>query len=130
MYPSECLQEGDSTPQFTTPWGNLARAVQIRCLLHYRQDFRRILEGVQSILDGGKRILDGVHRILEGIHRILVGVCKLLEGVYSFCRRIRTALVRCNAHDAIMAGEDGKAVREGRQGGEAGRVVGGDGSSE
>ena len=96
--------------------------MQIRCLLHYRQDI--------SILDGGKRILDGVHRILEGIHRILVGVCKLLEGVYSFCRRIRTALVLCNAHDAIMAGEDGKAVREGRQGGEAGRVVGGDGSSE
>ena len=35
----------------------------------------------------------------------------------SLCRRTRTALARRNARDAIVAEEDCKAVREGRQAG-------------
>ena len=46
---------------------------------------------------------------------------------HSLCRRTRTALARCNASDAVVAEEAGRAVREGRPagwGGGPGRVAG------
>ena len=88
-----------------------------------------ILEGVRRILDGVRRIFEGVHRILEGFCRILDGVCRILEGdarkraphTHSLCRRMRTALARHNACDAVVAEEAGKAVLEGRPAGWGGR---------
>ena len=43
---------------------------------------------------------------------------------FNGCMRTRTALVRCNARDTVVAEEVGKAVWEGRQAGQQGGVAG------
>ena len=49
----------------------------------------------------------------------------LAPPTHSRCRRLRTALVRHNTRDAVVADEAGKAVWEGRQAGWGGGQGGG-----